>query len=162
MNGRRSSKALRVLNWHSFSLPCGPLVVHSGLKLCLYWTLAKRTLLAITTKCKKSKMKKDTNLLLHLFHLHLAPLVVGLVESQLSLGASQFVLRLLQLVLQIGREVHIMRRWWLTVKYTSYMRGDRWWLSKFLSPKTCSSAFSTARSMPSALNRSIWGDGCLW
>ena len=55
-------------------------------------------------------MKKDTNLLLHLFHLHLAPLVVGLVESQLSLGASQFVLRLLQLVLQIGREVHIMRR----------------------------------------------------
>ena len=109
MNGRRSSKALRALNWHSLSLPCGPLVVHSGLKLCLYWTLAKRTLLAISTKCKKSEIKKDTNLLLHLFHLHLAPLVVGLVESQLSLGASQFVLRLLQLVLQIGGEVHIIR-----------------------------------------------------
>ena len=59
---------------------------------------------------QKERNKKDTNLLLHLFHLHLAPLVVGLVESQLSLGASQFVLRLLQLVLQISGEVHIIRK----------------------------------------------------
>ena len=56
------------------------------------------------------ELADGTNLFLHLFHLHLAPLVVGLVESQLSLGASQFVLRLLQLVLQIGGEVHIIRK----------------------------------------------------
>ena len=43
-----------------------------------------------------------TNLLLHLLHLHLASLVVGLVESELRLGASQLVLSFLELVLQLG------------------------------------------------------------
>ena len=43
-----------------------------------------------------------TNLLLHLLHLHLASLVVRLVEPQLRLGASQLVLGFLKLVLQFG------------------------------------------------------------
>ena len=44
----------------------------------------------------------STNLLLHLLHLHLASLVVGLVEPKLSLGASQLVLGFLELVLQFS------------------------------------------------------------
>ena len=43
-----------------------------------------------------------TNLLLHLLHLHLASLVVGLVEPKLSLGSSQLVLGFLKLVLQFS------------------------------------------------------------
>ena len=109
MNGRRSSKALRVLNWHSFSLPCGPLVVHSGLKLQLLLDAGQENSAGNYNQMQEERTKQDTNLLLHLFHLHLAPLVVGLVEPQLSLGASQLVLRLLQLVLQSGGEVHIIR-----------------------------------------------------
>ena len=89
LNGRRSLAAIRASIWRSLSPTYGFVEVQSSLKLCLYqrWQFWRHA---------------GTNLLLHLLHLHLASLVVGLVEPQLRLGASQLVLGFLKLVLQFG------------------------------------------------------------
>ena len=92
MNGRRSLVASQPSIWHSLSPTYGS--VHTSLKLSLYEYLAKWTLAILAGfSC--------TNLLLHLLHLHLASLIVGLVEPKLGLGASQLVLCFLKLVLQL-------------------------------------------------------------
>ena len=92
MNGWRSLVASQPSIWHSLSPTYGS--VHTSLKLSLYEYLAKWTLAILAGfSC--------TNLLLHLLHLHLASLIVGLVEPKLGLGASQLVLCFLKLVLQL-------------------------------------------------------------
>ena len=126
MNGRRSSKALRALNWHSLSLPCGPLVVHSGLKLCLYWTLAKTTLLAISTKCKKAKWKRyKPSPAFVPSPLGSSRSRIGWVSTQLGRVAVRSApsptcpadrwWSTHHTYVMIGGEVHIIRAWWSAV-----------------------------------------------